>query len=58
MIITLRGEPIAQVVPTPPEERERDWIGFAEDTGRIKGDIPSPTGEQWEVMENIFQSKP
>ena len=42
ILVTRRGEPIAQVVPPPPPPRPRSWLGSLRTTGRIRGDIVSP----------------
>ena len=51
ILITRRGEPIAEIVPPrlqPPSERR---IGRLEGSGEILGDIVSPCGnEDWEVL--------
>lgn len=51
LLITRRGEPIAQVLPPPPAARSTDWLGCMKDTGRILGDIVSPVMEEsdWEA---------
>ncbi len=51
IIITLRGEPVAQVIPPPKKEKTRKWIGSAKGTGTITGDIVSPVEAPWEVMK-------
>jgi hypothetical protein len=40
------------VVPPPPAEKSRAWIGAYRDTGKIVGDIVAPTAEEsvWEVL--------
>jgi prevent-host-death family protein len=52
ILVTLKGEPIALVVPPPQPEKRADWIGACRDTGKIKGDIVAPAGEpsDWEVL--------
>ena len=50
LIITLHGEPIAQVVPPGARAARKDWIGSARGTGRIIGDIVEPTGTPWEAL--------
>jgi len=52
ILVTLRGEPIAMVVPPPPEEKAADWIGAFRGTGRIVGDIVGPAADpsEWEVL--------
>ncbi len=42
ILITRRGEPIAQVVPAAVKREKRKWLGSARGTGRIVGDIVSP----------------
>lgn len=49
LLVTLRGEPIAQVVPAQIERDRRGWLGSARDSGQIIGDIVSPTGEAWDA---------
>lgn len=51
ILITRRGEPIAQVIPPLPAERPADWIGSMRGTGRILGDIVSPVMDEsdWEA---------
>jgi prevent-host-death family protein len=51
ILVTLRGEPIAQVMPPEATDRKKDWLGCAETSGKILGDIVSPTGAQWEAMD-------
>ena len=53
VLITRRGEPIAQVVPPPVSEKTESWLGKFEATGKIVGDIVSPvlTNTVWEVFE-------
>ena len=51
ILITLRGEPIAQVVPPEIDREKQHWLGMARGTGKIHGDIISPTGERWHVLD-------
>ncbi|PWB76974.1 MAG: type II toxin-antitoxin system Phd/YefM family antitoxin [Candidatus Methylomirabilota bacterium] len=53
ILITRRGQPIAQVLPPPPAERPASWLGSFQSTGRIVGDIISPPLEEddWEVLQ-------
>ena len=50
VVITKRGEPVAQVVPLE-RTKESDWRGALESTGEITGDLVAPAGdpEEWEV---------
>ena len=52
ILVTLRGEPIAQVVPAEVSEKKEDWLGSAAGSGEILGDIISLPGVQWEVTGN------
>lgn len=53
LVITKRGEPIAQVVPpAPPEAPKEDTFGCMAGTFEIVGDIVEPLGEDdWEVLQ-------
>ncbi|MFH2219587.1 MAG: type II toxin-antitoxin system Phd/YefM family antitoxin [Pseudomonadota bacterium] len=53
ILVTRRGEPIAQVIPPPDSERPESWLGMYKATGMIVGDIVSPTVENttWEVFK-------
>lgn len=52
LLITRRGEPIAEVRPPSPPKAPKEWLGSLRPTGRIVGDIVAPaTAErQWEVL--------
>ena len=52
ILVTRRGEPIAQILPPPPSERPASWLGSFRGTGQIIGDILSPVIEEgeWEVL--------
>ena len=52
LLITRKGEPIAQVNPPTPTRAARTWLGSLRSTGRIVGDIVSPAaGEHdWEAL--------
>lgn len=54
ILITKRGEPIAQVLPPPPRKREKSWLGCRAGTARIIGDVVSPIGSEsdWEVLRD------
>ena len=53
ILVTRRGEPIAQIIPPPDLERPESWLGMFQATGRIVGDIVSPALENtaWEVFK-------
>lgn len=51
ILVTKRGEPIAQVGPPPPKKATKNWLGWARGTVRITGDIVGPImdEEDWEA---------
>jgi prevent-host-death family protein len=51
ILITRRGEPVAEIVPPSPGHNDEDWLGAATGTGTIVGDIVSPIAtEEWEAL--------
>lgn len=52
ILVTRRGEPVAEVAPPSAEHHEGNWLGRAAGTGRILGDIVAPaTAEgEWEAL--------
>jgi prevent-host-death family protein len=52
ILVTLKGEPVAMVVPPPAEEKPGAWMGAFRETGKIVGDIVKPAAEagEWEVL--------
>jgi prevent-host-death family protein len=54
ILITRRGEPVAQVVPPPGPETPASWLGSFRSTGKITGDVVSPAGTErdWEVLRS------
>jgi prevent-host-death family protein len=51
ILVTRKGEPIAQIVPPPPPNRPASWLGSFRATGTITGDIVSPPvpESEWEA---------
>lgn len=51
--VTRFGQPVAEVVPPSPAERDGQWLGAMAGTGRIVGDIVSPATDSgdWEVED-------
>lgn len=51
ILVTRRGEPIAQVSPPPPRKAAKSWLGCGKGTVRILGDIVSPVMDEddWEA---------
>jgi len=54
ILVTRKGEPIAEVVPPPPAKKSESWLGSFQSSGKIVGDIVSPAaGESdWEAMRS------
>jgi prevent-host-death family protein len=53
IIVTKKGEPIAQVIAPPVPKKKANWLGSFKSTGRITGDIISPVLDEkgWEVLK-------
>lgn len=53
IIITRKGEPIAQVGPPPSPEKPASWLGCFQSRGKILGDIVAPVSDEgeWEVLQ-------
>ena len=53
LLVTRRGMPVAEVVPSSVEKHSGSWLGSAAGTGRITGDIVSPivTPDEWEAAK-------
>lgn len=54
VLITKRGQPLAEVGPPSPRTTDRDWIGLMRDTARIRGDIIKPAADEksWEALRD------
>ncbi len=54
IVVTRRGEPVAEVVPPSPERNSSDWLGAMRGRGRVVGDIVSPASdpEEWEALND------
>ena len=52
LLITKRGEPIAQILPPPEGEKPMSWLGCMRGTRTIIDDVISPAAdeEEWEVL--------
>jgi len=53
ILVTRKGEPIAQVIPPPAPEKSPAWLGSFKSSGKIVGDIVSPVLDEkdWEVLK-------
>jgi prevent-host-death family protein len=51
LLITRRGEPIAEVIPPTRATAGTSWLGAMRGTARITGNLIDPTGsvEEWEI---------
>jgi antitoxin (DNA-binding transcriptional repressor) of toxin-antitoxin stability system len=58
LLITRRGEPIAQILPPPIAKKKQSWLGSFRKSGSINGDIISPATDidQWEVLHDEASS--
>lgn len=52
ILITRKGEPIAQVIPPPPPQKQESWLGAFKSTGKIVGDVVSLATDEgdWEAL--------
>lgn len=53
VLITKRGEPLAQVLPPSPATVGASWLGAMRGTGRVVGDLVPPAAEpeEWEALD-------
>lgn len=54
VLVTRRGEPVAEIGPPPAGTTRRRWLGYGEGTGEILGDIVSPALDEseWDVLRS------
>ena len=54
VLVTRFGKPVAEIIPPPPAEGSRDWIGSLKGTAKITGDIIAPASdeEDWEALNS------
>jgi prevent-host-death family protein len=52
IIVTKRGEPIAEVIPPSPAALGMDWVGSMQGTARMRGDLVAPVAKpsDWEAL--------
>lgn len=52
VLVTRRGQPIAEVGPPPAGVARADWLGSLQGRAGIVGDIVAPVGNEtdWEVL--------
>ncbi|WP_447975009.1 type II toxin-antitoxin system Phd/YefM family antitoxin [Nitrospira sp. Kam-Ns4a] len=54
ILVTRKGEVIAQILPPPPPQKPPSWLGSFQPTGKILGDLLSPAvgATEWEVLRS------
>ncbi|HIF05690.1 MAG TPA: type II toxin-antitoxin system Phd/YefM family antitoxin [Gemmatimonadetes bacterium] len=52
ILVTRRGEPIAEVIPPRPPVRESGWLGSMAARATVTGNIVAPVApvDEWEVV--------
>jgi prevent-host-death family protein len=51
IVVTRRGERVAEIHPPSPEEPRTDWLGSFAKRGRIAGDLIEPVAAgEWEAL--------
>jgi len=51
VVVTRRGERIAEIHPPAPVQSELDWLGSFGERGRITGDLVEPIAtDDWEAL--------
>ncbi len=51
IVVTKRGEPIAQIMPPPRPKKRTSSFGCMAGTIEILGDIIEPVPQDWEAMQ-------
>ncbi len=49
VLVTRRGEPVAEIVPPSARARAAPWLGSARGSGRILGDLVAPAADEEEL---------
>lgn len=54
ILVTRRGESIAQILPPPPPDKPESWLGSFQATGKIVGDIMAPAVDEreWDILRS------
>lgn len=52
LLVTRKGEPVAEIRPPAPAKPSGTWLGSLADSGRIVGDVVAPAAapDEWEVL--------
>ena len=53
ILVTRKGDPIAQVIPPIPSPPPQSWLGSMKETGQIHDDIVAPATDpaEWDVLK-------
>jgi prevent-host-death family protein len=53
VLVTRRGEPIAEIVPPSRPRPPESWLGTARGTGRVVGDLVQPVAGPgiWDALQ-------
>ena len=53
LLVTRRGQPVAEIQPPPSAETTAPWLGCMEGSVRIVGDIVAPTADEddWDALK-------
>lgn len=54
VLVTRRGQPIAEITPPAHPRSTNAWLGSAAGSGRIVGDVVSPAADEteWEALRD------
>ena len=52
LLVTRKGDPIAEIRPPSPTKHRGSWLGTLAGTGRILGDVVSPamSATEWDAL--------
>ncbi|MDX2207820.1 MAG: type II toxin-antitoxin system Phd/YefM family antitoxin [Gemmatimonadales bacterium] len=52
LLITRRGQPIAEITPPSPGAAGEEWVGTMRGSARITGDLVAPvvSADEWEAL--------
>lgn len=52
VLVTRRGEPVAEIVPPSKAVLGTDWVGSLRDSARIEGDLVAPATDsaEWDAV--------
>ena len=52
LLVTRKGDPIAEIRPPSPSKHRASWLGSLAGTGRLLGDVVSSaaSADEWEAL--------